>query len=106
MRVLARVSPTAEQLPTLPNDRPGFRLIRGAAGSGKTTTALMRLRQLCASRLNRRQRLRETRPVAVTVLTFNRTLKEYVEHLAEESATPASGLELRETAVVAYRPPG
>ena len=30
-------TPTAEQLPVLADDGVGFRLIRGAAGSGKTT---------------------------------------------------------------------
>ena len=51
MRTLQNVTPTPEQLPILTDDRPGFRLIRGAAGSGKTTAALLRLRQLCTSRL-------------------------------------------------------
>ena len=82
MRVLRDVRPTPEQLPILTDSGPGFRLIRGAAGSGKTTAALMRLQQLCHARLARRSRLSETSPIRVLVLTFNRTLSGYVERLA------------------------
>jgi len=44
MRVLANVRPTPEQLAIVSRNRPGIEVIRGAAGSGKTTTALLRLR--------------------------------------------------------------
>jgi len=46
MRLLPPVVPTAEQLQLIGDEKPGYRLIRGAAGSGKTTTALLCLRQL------------------------------------------------------------
>ena len=49
----------------------------------------MRLRQLCAARLERRRRLRSLDPVRVLVLTFNRTLRGYVEQLAKEHASVA-----------------
>ena len=94
MRVLQQVKPTPEQLPILTDAGLGFRLIRGAAGSGKTTAALLRLRQLCASRLSRRQRLRSDQPVKVLVLTFNRTLRGYVKQLAQEQVGSNSGLDL------------
>ena len=84
MRVLRNVQPTAEQLPILGDVGPGFRLIRGAAGSGKTTAALMRLRQLCAARVARKRRHGTSEPVRVLVLTFNRTLRGYIQHLASE----------------------
>ena len=86
MRVLARITPTAEQLPLLADDGIGFRLIRGAAGSGKTTVALLRLRQLCASRINRNARLGLVDHVRVLVLTFNRTLRAYIAQLVNEGA--------------------
>lgn len=82
MQVLHEVIPTAEQLPILTDTAPGFRLIRGAAGSGKTTVALMRLHQLCASRSSRQARLNLNETIKVLVLTFNRTLRGYVKHLA------------------------
>ena len=63
-------------------------MIRGAAGSGKTTTALLRLKFLANFRHNRAQRARsqgdEDAPVNILVLTFNKTLRGYVNALARE----------------------
>ena len=87
MRVLQNITPTPEQIVILGDDRPGYRLIRGAAGSGKTSVALMRLRQLCASRARRNSRLGIHEPVQVLVLTFNQTLRGYVKHLAIQQIT-------------------
>jgi superfamily I DNA/RNA helicase len=95
MRILPPVTPTAEQLTILTEDRPGFLLVRGAAGSGKTTTALLRLRHLCATRLRRRARLGHSDPVRVLVLTYNRTLEGYIRELAYETVKPQDGLELQ-----------
>ena len=94
MRTLQDVIPSPEQLPILQDDGPGFRLIRGAAGSGKTTSALLRLRQLCGSRRNRRVRLDLVDPVRVLVLTFNRTLRGYINQLAEEQINTGDDLAL------------
>ena len=94
MRVLQDIRPTAEQLVILRDAATGFRLIRGAAGSGKTTAALMRLRQLCAARAERRRRLGLPDPVRVLVLTFNRTLRGYVEHLAAEQVEESEDIDL------------
>ena len=92
MQTLKNVTPTAEQLKILTDAGPGFRLIRGAAGSGKTTAAVLRLRQLCASRLKRRDRLGYTDPIRVLVLTFNRTLRAYVNQLASEQVSASDAL--------------
>ena len=94
MRTLQHVKPTPEQITILADDRPGFRLIRGAAGSGKTTAALLRLRQLCASRVSRQARLQSTDPVNVLVLTFNRTLRGYIEQLASEQVDLSDTIDL------------
>lgn len=94
MRVLRSVSPSREQLPMVLNDRPGIAVIRGAAGSGKTTTALLRLKQLCEVRRARRVRLGEVAPVHVLVLTFNRSLAGYVAALAEEQVRRGVDLDL------------
>nr|WP_245158321.1 MULTISPECIES: 3'-5' exonuclease [unclassified Brevundimonas] len=58
-------------------------MIRGAAGSGKTSTALLRLKSLSFMMEERRARQGDARPVRILVLTFNRTLKGYVAALAE-----------------------
>ena len=94
MRALQKVTPSPEQLAILTDAGPGFRLIRGAAGSGKTTTALLRLRQLCNSRRQRRRRQGSNAPVQVLVLTFNRTLRGYINHLAAEQINPTDEIVL------------
>ena len=71
MRTLRSVTPTPEQLSILSRTKLGVELIRGAAGSGKTTTALLRLKSLIGSFLNRRRRENDTTPVRVLILTFN-----------------------------------
>ena len=83
MQILPEVeTPTPEQIKILTDDGIGYRLIRGAAGSGKTTAALMRLRQLIGSRLNHRRRNNSHEPINALVLTFNKTLSGYVSELA------------------------
>jgi DNA helicase IV len=84
MRALQNVAPTPEQLKILSRTRPGVELIRGAAGSGKTTTALLRLKALIGFFLNRRRREEKHDPINVLVLTYNRTLRGYIEELASE----------------------
>ena len=94
MRLLPQVQPTSEQLVLLGENKPGVLLIKGAAGSGKTTTALMRLRQLCALWLARKRRLDLPGPVRVLVLTFNKTLEGYIEALAAEQIADTDDLHL------------
>jgi superfamily I DNA/RNA helicase len=94
MRILPSVIPTPEQLAVLAANKPGFTLIRGAAGSGKTTTALLRLQQLTGSWLNRRERLGIHDPVRILVLTFNRTLEGYISELARRQIVGRTGLQL------------
>ncbi len=94
MRVLRNVRPTPEQLVILRDTAPGYRLIRGAAGSGKTTAALMRLRQLSAARAARNARMGLAGPVRVLVLTFNQTLRGYVHHLATEQSAGGENVQL------------
>ena len=93
MRTLKNVNPTPEQLLIFEDAAPGFRLIRGAAGSGKTTTAVYRLRQLCRTRIDRQERAGSAEPVRVLVLTFNRTLRGYINQLASEQIPDAAAVE-------------
>ncbi len=82
MRTLPDVKPTPEQLKIFSRTQSGVELIRGAAGSGKTTTALLRLRSLIGFFQNRKRRASDPSPVRVLVLTYNRTLRGYIEELA------------------------
>ncbi len=94
MRTLPSVTPTPEQLAIFSRTTPGVLIIRGAAGSGKTTTALLRLRALIRFFTNRKRRVGDPNPVTVLVLTFNRTLRGYIEALTREQATEMVGVDL------------
>lgn len=83
MKKLALVTATPEQLPIISNQRLGPEVIRGAAGSGKTSTALLRMQSLKFMIEARKARADDTSPVRILVLTFNRTLSGYVSSLAE-----------------------
>jgi DNA helicase IV len=95
MRALRNVTPTAEQLKIFARTRPGVELIRGAAGSGKTTTALLRLKSLIAYFKNRRLREEDASPLNVLVLTYNRTLRGYIEELTKEQIKNLKGVNLQ-----------
>ena len=95
MRILPPVPPTPEQLKIMRYSGSGVSLIKGAAGSGKTTTALLRLKMQCTERLARRDRLGSSEPVRVLVLTYNRTLSGYVRELAAQQVAGHEELHLQ-----------
>lgn len=82
MQVLRQVRPTSEQLKVIDRQSPGVLVIRGSAGSGKTTTALYRLKQTVRFWQRRVRDGYVQGPVRVLVLTYNRTLRGYIEELA------------------------
>lgn len=87
MKVLSDIGqPSGEQLTILKDYKPGFTLIRGAAGSGKTTTAVLRLKFVSEVWQRERERLASDKPVRVLVLTYNRTLRGYVAALVDKQA--------------------
>ncbi|SOE08946.1 Part of AAA domain-containing protein [Streptomyces sp. 2323.1] len=87
MKVLRPAQPTSEQLTVINNYKPGVFVVRGAAGSGKTTTALYRLKFTVGFWQRRRRDGFIDGPVRVLVLTYNRTLRGYIETLTEEQIT-------------------
>ncbi|CUA99480.1 UvrD-like helicase C-terminal domain [Comamonas thiooxydans] len=78
------VRPTPEQLALFSRVPTGVSVIRGAAGSGKTTTALLKLRASVGFHLRRVRRQQTRDPLKVLVLTFNRTLRGYIAELAAQ----------------------
>jgi superfamily I DNA/RNA helicase len=84
LRSLGTHLPTGDQLQVVRDNDPGNVLIRGAAGSGKTTTSLMRLELVTRYWLDMRDRSGSAEPVRVLALAFNRTLAGYVSELARQ----------------------
>lgn len=94
MKKLPVIRATGEQLPLMSQNRLGVEVICGAAGSGKTSTALLRLRSLVHMYLARHERMGISDPVKILVLTFNRTLSGYVSALAENQIAADANVEL------------
>lgn len=87
MKVLKDIQPTGEQLQIIDQNAKGVLVVRGAAGSGKTTTALLRLRRTVPYWQRRVRDGYMQGPVNVLVLTYNRTLRGYIEELAKQDIT-------------------
>ena len=83
MKALINVRPSPEQLALFSRTSAGVEVIRGAAGSGKTTTALLKLRSAAGFYLNREKKRPIPGSVDILVLTFNRTLRGYIAELTE-----------------------
>lgn len=85
MKPLGKIEPTHEQRQLFTTPHPMNRIIRGAAGSGKTTVALLMLRlAITFHKTNRLRNRDEHKPIRAMVFTFNTTLSSYVRELAEE----------------------
>lgn len=83
MHVLRRVPPTPEQIGVVRRIQSGTSLIRGAAGSGKTTTALLALRAATGAAVNQLRNVGHL-PANVLVLTYNNSLQSYITAVAED----------------------
>lgn len=83
MKHLKRIRASPEQLRIFSANQLGAELIRGAAGSGKTTTAILRLASLANLMRARKDRVDDESPVRALLLTFNRTLAGYISALIE-----------------------
>lgn len=83
MKLLSNIRPTPEQLIVVRRIQSGVSLIKGAAGSGKTSTALTALRAATGTVVNQ-LRNEERLPARVLVLTYNNSLKGYVSALIED----------------------
>lgn len=95
MRIQLPVIPNPEQLPVLLTDTFALTTVRGAAGSGKTTSAAHRARKVIAGVAAQRRLDHDDSPIRALVLTFNRTLRGYIEQFIHaDSAAGAHPIEL------------
>lgn len=85
MKILSNHKATPEQLPIVSRNTTGIVVIRGAAGSGKTTSALLRLTAIVNALSYRRKLENDKTPIKALVLSFNRTLAGYIEGLIYDS---------------------
>ncbi|MFS7198212.1 3'-5' exonuclease [Rahnella inusitata] len=85
MKILSNHQATREQLPIVSRNTSGVVVIRGAAGSGKTTSALLRLTAIVNTLSFRRKLDNDASPIKTLVLSFNRTLSGYIEGLITDS---------------------
>ncbi|MCZ0777914.1 helicase, partial [Klebsiella pneumoniae] len=69
MKILSNHQATREQLPIVSRNTPGVVVIRGAAGSGKTTSALLRLTAIVNTLSYRRQLDNDPTPIKALVLS-------------------------------------
>ncbi|HHQ4683030.1 TPA: 3'-5' exonuclease [Aeromonas veronii] len=85
MKTLRNISPTAEQLTLITLPRPGVRIIRGAAGSGKTTTSILMM-TVSIGYLSDYYKARDPHhKINAIVFGFNKTLTGYVRNLIDDS---------------------
>lgn len=83
MQALRRHAPTPEQIGIITRIRSGVTIIRGAAGSGKTSTALFSLRASAGATVNQ-LRATDALPAKIIVITYYNSLRGYVAEVAEE----------------------
>lgn len=83
MKTLLEIDPSPEQLAIISYPPSGVQAIRGAAGSGKTSTALLMLSKLSSYWVYYKQRMNISGSICVLVITFNRTLSGYISALAK-----------------------
>lgn len=81
MKALQSVRPTDEQLKLMVRPRPGTLIIRGAAGSGKTTTSILMMKLSIGYFLEEFTRLDIQEKIKIRIFTFNKTLSAYINDL-------------------------
>lgn len=81
MKTLQSVKPTDEQLKLMVRPRPGTLIIRGAAGSGKTTTSILMMKLSIGYFLEEFARLGINEKINIRIFTFNKTLSAYINDL-------------------------
>jgi superfamily I DNA/RNA helicase len=86
MKTLQTVVPTPEQMKLMVLPRPGTKIIRGAAGSGKTTTSILMMKLSVGWLLDHFAQNNNENPINIRVFTFNKTLAAYIEDLVSDES--------------------
>ncbi|MEZ8650617.1 3'-5' exonuclease [Vibrio splendidus] len=86
MKTLQTVEPTPEQMKLMVWPRPGTKIIRGAAGSGKTTTSILMMKLSIGWLIDYFAQNNNESTINIRVFTFNKTLAAYIEDLVKEEA--------------------
>lgn len=95
MKFLRPIKLTDEQLKVANLPLVGERLIKGSAGSGKTTVAIYRLMTVAKTIRDDKKRTGDTSPVICRIVTYNNTLRSYVEALVNnEKNSLGNGAEI------------
>ncbi|WP_086775382.1 3'-5' exonuclease [Vibrio coralliirubri] len=92
MKTLQSVSPTDEQLKLMVRPRPGTLIIRGAAGSGKTTTSILMMKLSIGYFLEEFARQNIQQCINIRIFTFNKTLAAYVNDLVQTESHLAQSI--------------
>ncbi|MFQ2163146.1 3'-5' exonuclease [Aeromonas hydrophila] len=85
MKTLNHITPTAEQLTLITLPRPGVRIIRGAAGSGKTTTSILMMKMSLGYLSDYYKARDPNHNINAIVFGFNKTLTGYVKNLVDDT---------------------
>ncbi len=93
MKTLQNITPTPEQLSLITHPKLGIRIIRGAAGSGKTTTSILMMKTAIGYVIDHFLSTGNSSQVKLRVFTFNRTLAAYVNDLVSEMAANFENIE-------------
>lgn len=95
MKFLRPIKLTQEQMKVANLPLVGERLIKGSAGSGKTTVAIYRLMTVAKTIRDDKRRTGDTSPVICRIITYNNTLRSYVEALVNnEKNSLGNGAEI------------
>lgn len=86
MKTLQTVKPTPEQMKLMVLPRPGTKIIRGAAGSGKTTTSILMMKLSIGWLIDHFAQNNNDNLINIRVFTFNKTLAAYIEDLVKEES--------------------
>lgn len=92
MKTLKNIRPTSEQLLLITHPQLGIRVIRGAAGSGKTTTSILMMKTAIGYVVDHFISINSSKKVTIRVFTFNRTLSAYVNDLIDDMASTFSSI--------------